>query len=394
MATTLRIGYTPHTSTTVLVDRLFGRDVYHCDAYRATLDSGHRIDSPAGYGLAEMCALSGRATRPGYAWDHSRGCYSRTAYGDLHQVATRLRHLRDHDNYRSQPYVDPTAAPRSRAAAIVRETCTARSILSSAWGRQLTACLGHKTWSADCDEWMPRSVQREIRAILLARAQRRADRKTAEAARVAAPGRIVREAATRKSVRAAQAAARKEASARKRLLAGQTGRAALANLIHQGTYLEQVSAEADGLVRSIVRAVGTIGEQAQSDLSEMTTGERFSGKKGRHHRLSRTTVCRVERLADWSAVLLTLRDYESFGSSNWGQGDRGYGSRGGSSYRCYLIVRDTTTGEAHLLRVPPKFGNADTQYFRRFAKAADRIHAAVAWTFGRQPSEYRPQVEA
>lgn len=152
-----------------------------------------------------------------------------------------------------------------------------------------------------------------------------------------------------------------------------------------------VSTTADALVECVVRAVGTIGDQAREDLREMRTGEDFSGKRGRNHRLDRTTVERVEHLADWSAALVTLRDYRSFGSSSWG--DR-YGSRGGSGFRCFLVVRDSSTREAHVLRVPPKFGNASTNFFAKFSGAKARIKAAVAWTFARQPAEYAPGVEA
>lgn len=116
---------------------------------------------------------------------------------------------------------------------------------------------------------------------------------------------------------------------------------------------EQVHGDADAAIRQAVLLVGPIGEQCQRDLAAMRTDEDFGGKRGRHHKLERTTLHRVEHLADWSAALVTLRDYRSFGSSRMGSGDRTYGSVGGSSYRCYLVVRDSTTGESHILRVPP-----------------------------------------
>jgi hypothetical protein len=235
-----------------------------------------------------------------------------------------------------------------------------------------------------------RKVISQAKVILVERAARRADRKAADNARTGQPGRILGLVAAKRRA----AAAKRAEAARQRLVRGLLGREPLAKLLDARKYFEEVSREADGLVRSVVRAVGPIGEQAESDLAEMETGERFSGKRGRNHRLERSTVTRVERLADWSAVLLTIRDYSSFGSANWGSGDSHYGSRGGSSYRCYLIVRDSTTREAHILRVPPKFGNSDTQFFGRLDSAAERIRAAVAWTFGRGAGEYRPDVEA
>lgn len=236
----------------------------------------------------------------------------------------------------------------------------------------------------------PRATVSAAKKIMQARADRRANRGQVRKATECNYERILR-LRDAKRAEAARVAARK---AEARLIAGKLGRKPLADLIDQGKHLESVSPQADGLIRSVVAAVGRIGDQTASDLRELETGERFSGKRGRNHRLARTTVCRVERLSDWSAVLLTLRDYSSFGSSSWGSGDSHYGSRGGSAYRCYLIVRDTTTGESHILRVPPKFGNDGTQFFRAFSAPKDRIRAAVAWTFGRESGQYRPDVEA
>jgi hypothetical protein len=187
-----------------------------------------------------------------------------------------------------------------------------------------------------------------------------------------------------------------KARADKRLakaLAGErVGRAALDAIIP--TLRDKVSTQADQLIACVVRAVGKIGEQCRSDLSRMETGESFTGKKSRNHHLVRTTLERVEHVSDWSSALITLRTFEQFGSSRWGSGDRNYGSRGGNKYECYLVVRDSTTGEAHVLRVPPKFGNSDTQFFGRFRTASERIKAAVAWSFEMDPAAYRPQVTA
>ena len=269
------------------------------------------------------------------------------------------------------------------------------ALLSVAWMRDEIRRLidgGKKVgrWSRSITDVVPRATVAAAKKIMQARADRRANRGQVKRATAVEPGRILKMAAA-KRFESAKVAIRK---AEARLIAGKLGRKPLAELIDRKKHLEAVSPQADGLIRSVVAAVGRIGEQTASDLRELETGERFSGKKGRNHRLARTTVCRVERLSDWSAVLLTLRDYSSFGSSSWGSGDSHYGSRGGSAFRCYLIVRDTTTGESHILRVPPKFGNDGTQFFRAFSAPKDRIRAAVAWTFGRESGQYRPDVEA
>jgi hypothetical protein len=272
-------------------------------------------------------------------------------------------------------------------------TITARDLLSEESGRRLVLDLlrSGKKHTAALDQVCSRAVQQEALALLSARIDRRAARAVAQAARRPVPQHIE---ALREQIRRrhAEAAAAKKARANARLLAGRIGREALEKMLP--SLLEQVSHEADAAVRAAVSAVGRIGDQAADDLSRMRTGEDFSGKKGRHHKLERTSLCRVEHLADWSACLLTLRDYVSFGSSRWGNGDRNYGSRGGSSFRVFLVVRDSTTGEAHILRVPPKFGNSDTQFFGKFSNARERIQAAVAWTFSREAGEYAPTHQA
>jgi len=57
-------------------------------------------------------------------------------------------------------------------------------------------------------------------------------------------------------------------------------------------------------------------------------------------------------------------------------------------------VRDATSGDAHILRVPPKFGNPDTKFYREFRTDRERVQAAAAWTFALEAREYRPAVEA
>ena len=275
-----------------------------------------------------------------------------------------------------------------------------------------------------------RAAAKEIVSWLTTREQRRRDRQAAEQARGGEPGRMLRLAQERRAERERLA----EERLRKRVTAGRVGRQTLARLI-EGRYAHgEVGPVADGMLRAVVSAVGVIGEQAERDLDELLrTGEDFAGKRGKHHRLERTTIERIEHLPDWTAALVTLCDYRSFGSYRWGEY---YGSRRGVSFRCYLIVRDATTGEAHVLRVPPRFGNSDTNFFHRFREEAIeqigrcywpwrpdatpsdeeiaawnrkqkrwerrvdrletelRIRAAIAWTFDLAPSEYQPAIEA
>lgn len=466
MSTTLLLGYSPITSTTRLVDRRWETDIYHCEPNSGSTGSG-RFSQPyhceGGYGVASMCAFTGRSVRPGWHWGYGYGTGGdRDAYTrgltTLGRVVDGLRQ-RQQPKYVYSPSHTETLrfAAEVRAQEICKSTCTARTILRNPQLREIAKReLITKSWSSELDPWAPRKVQREIKEILTCRSIRSNNRKYATRVASEEPGRILRLI----PVYAARRAAEKAEKARKRLLAGKLGREALEQLIAAGTYTgDSVSSEADALVRCAVRCVGTIGEQAESDLSLMQTDEEFRGKKGRNHKLERATVERIEYRKDWSAALITMRDYKSFGSSRWGDG--GYGSRGGSSFRCYLVVRDTTTGEAHILRVPPKFGNSDTNFFNSFAStvsygcrwagdqlqgwnvwcddtevnrvvarivrrhvAADpalvtagyhngrtavikaceaaaqqiaaerRTHAAVAWTFSREPAAYSPDVEA
>jgi len=256
------------------------------------------------------------------------------------------------------------------------------------WGRPAMQSLGARTYSRATDQLARREVVRAALARLAERQARREARRVAEEARAGSPRRILDLAPEYRRRREE----RRHARALARLRAGRLGRDAFEQLLPE--LLERVGEDADAAVRQTVLLVGPAGDQAQADLEAMRTDEDFSGRRGRHHRLKRTTLHRVEHRPDWSAALLTLRDYRSFGSSRWGGDEHRYGSRGGSSYRCYLVVRDSTTGEAHILRVPPRHGNADTDYYRRLGTPAARIDAAVAWTFARAPAEYAPQVQA
>lgn len=52
-----------------------------------------------------------------------------------------------------------------------------------------------------------------------------------------------------------------------------------------------------------------------------------------------------------------------------------------------VVVRDPATGRRHHLTVPPKFGVP-----LKKESAANRVHAALAWTFGRSPRTYAPTI--
>ncbi len=146
-------------------------------------------------------------------------------------------------------------------------------------------------------------------------------------------------------------------------------------------------------VETVVSLIGAIGDQAEADLREFRTGvghDRY--KPGRYHYFAATNLHSVQILPDWTAALVTMRDFVSFGRGD--AGNHGHDSTRGVSFRCYLVVRDTTTKQAHVLRVPPKFGNNGTRFYGTFTTPGERIKAAVAWTFGMESREYAPAVEA
>jgi len=238
-----------------------------------------------------------------------------------------------------------------------------------------------------------RAVIVEAIGRLKARADRRSCRGIAEAIRQAKPGRIVELAKKRRREREAAALARWQERVKTGKLGLSTVRATFRRPEIAQRFLGGKGDLVDGAVRLVVRAIGTIGDQVERDLAAMGTYENFDGKKGRNHKLEGVELERLQIRADWTAALITLRHYCSYGSSRFGSGDRSYGSVGGSNCLTYLAVRDATTGEAHLLRLPPKYGDSRTQFFGRFGSEVERIQAAVAWTFAREPREYAPAIE-
>jgi len=268
---------------------------------------------------------------------------------------------------------------------------------------------------------VPQAVSAEAIRILRARAERRKARDVAEAARRGpSKGRIVREAQSRRLTR--EQARRQRIS--DRLAAGRLGRSTLRKLLLDqdwGSGYRHFASAGYGrtreentaaLVRAAVSLVGRIGDQCERDLTEFAAGESFRGKRGQYHVLEGSELEWIGIRRDCSAMLITMCDYCSFGRHN---GQR-YESRGGPSYRCYLVVRDATSGEAHILRVPPRFGT-DSQFawrvehdlespewrpanpslagrMRRATPTERLIHAAIAWTFGLRAGEYDPQLEA
>jgi hypothetical protein len=288
-----------------------------------------------------------------------------------------------------------------------------------------------RKYSKRLDDHARRKVIAEARQRLADRERRRSDRRIAEDARTANPGRIARRATCAAVARRLgdpdrrhkrswirrqllRADVRKHLSADEIAAASQRcslGRRQRAEIVRDLCRREQ----SERTVRLLAAQIGTIGKQAERDLAEFVESESLDGKRGKNHYYTRSSVKRVQIRRDLTAALVTMTDYRSWGAYGYGGAD-GYGKQGGVSFRAYLIVRDSTTGEAHIMRVRPRYGNAETNYYhdiarlshkewrgmsdglrRRMRRATDaerRIHAAVAWTFHLRAGQYDPQIEA
>ncbi len=342
----------------------------------------------ARYGSAagQLCTYPG-GDRPYRAWE-VRARSSVWTIGRARELRDVLRQIEARDAQRLAEQAARAEERRIEADLATRRT--ARELLAIPAERQAAwraLGSGKKYYASDR---APRSSVIEAVQILHLRHVRKSARGVAEAARRGDPNRIPGLLASRRAARAAAADNRLLV----RLQRGTLGAAATKRLLADGTLrrlgLGTTRAISDQIVRAIVRCVGSIGEQAASDLRELRAFEDFSGKRGRHHKLEGSEIGSVQVGAGWREILLTVCDFCSFGSGRGGD----YHSQGGRSYRCYLVVRDSTTGEAHVLRVPPKFGNSDTNFYGTFASDRARVAGAVAWTFGMEGRQYRPQVTA
>ena len=222
-------------------------------------------------------------------------------------AAPRLR-LRARREY----YTIPCPARRGGIAAALRAACTARDLFSTPGGLRRAWDLlagGKNTPRPSIEVCTAARAGRGPHAP--PRTRRRSPRCTGDLrGRPLGAGSADRGAPRADSPPAGRGRGGENCPRESRLLAGRIGREALEEMLP--TLLEQVADRGHRGRSPAVIAVGTIGDQAADDLSRMRTGEDFSGEKRPAPQTQRTTLCRVERLADWSAALLTLRDYCQF----------------------------------------------------------------------------------
>lgn len=281
-------------------------------------------------------------------------------------------------------------------SAIARTARTPDALLrdSAARSELYRVIAAGKRYSAELDWYAVRSVIAAAREILVARNTRRDARTQWLHATSPAGGRI-----------AAQCT---PSAVAKRLTGGQHKRNWIKRQLQRPEVLERMSASqivtaarkctlgkrqradlvrtlqakprSDASLRYIVETIGEIGDQAERDMAELAEHEELSGKKGRNHWYEKSVIDRIQLNGDCNAALVTIADIKSWGAYGYG-GSEGYGKQSGCSYRVYLIVRDASRGSAHILRVPPKYGNPNTQFYGKFTSQAERIEAAREWTF-------------
>lgn len=214
----LQLSYSPRISTTILVDRRWGTDIYHCEPashYDAGClnPQGRRWECQGGYGTANMCAATGRTSAPGWGWDYTRLAYSR----GLRPLAAVIASLR----VRLAP--KPTSLPDlGRVLAAQQRAAIEASIASASYdaaGRRTVddllrlpegrkacrACAkAGKAYSTEAEYFGRRPVVRAAVARLAARAARQADRLVAESARSQPAGRMVARLVELRAARAEQ----------------------------------------------------------------------------------------------------------------------------------------------------------------------------------------------
>lgn len=135
-------------------------------------------------------------------------------------------------------------------------------------------------------------------------------------------------------------------------------------------------------LRELLDRVGAAGEQSIADEERYFTPLSEQPNKSRYNAYS---IDIVLARADGSALLV-------------GMADRTYYKRHLRSSRidAFLVLRDTTTGERHVLRVAPKFCRyTSAEWSKRGGGDPEQlIHAATAWTFGLKPEQYHPDLSA
>lgn len=161
-------------------------------------------------------------------------------------------------------------------------------------------------------------------------------------------------------------------------------------------------------VEEILRRVGPAGEQAQADEAryfesydvQLYETRNYAGRDWRG-------VSRAVIASDHSAAILSFVEAGSYLNKRvtWDNYDPSYNTAvpGGLHHlriAAYLILKDSSSGNRHVLRIPPRFGRYKSATWQRYVDEFGQgdtdgmIHAAIAWTFGMKPDEYQPDTQS
>jgi len=190
-----------------------------------------------------------------------------------------------------------------------------------------------------------------------------------------------------------------------------------------GVTLADYRAAGGECVDEILRRVGAAGEQARADETryfETYDNDQYSSNSHAGRDWREVSFASIAR--DFSRAIICYADVGSFLHKAVGEGGLHH-----LRFETYLIVRDSTSGDRHVLRIPPRFGRYTSATVSRFAPRwylpnceqlngwcrttliqhgeegwyrlddldSDNLtHAAVAWTFDLDPRDYRPQMTA
>jgi hypothetical protein len=166
-------------------------------------------------------------------------------------------------------------------------------------------------------------------------------------------------------------------------------------------------------LQELLRRIGPAGEQSLEDekryfneyLETDWNSRKQTAKNARE-------VSFVHINEDCSAMIVSFVEYGWFcfkggepcgGGFRWITEERQFDVNvaGGLHHlriSAYLVVRDSSSNERHIMRIPPRFGSLRSATYKHYTgEAYNRnalIRAALAWTFNIDYAEYQPQLAA
>ncbi len=350
---------------------------------------------PGTYHLCGTTALVCRLRWPGRP---PVDVYERTAHGWTRYHGGDICHsdvaaLRDRLRPHGRPTLRPDTVEDSRIRLAVERLTDPRHVLAYAPLREQVRQYGTPgSVRGGIGQHVQPAVWRKARAILAARQARCEARQVAEAARNVQPGRIAAQVATRREERLQElaVAVAEILHAARPLYTSRRGQ------INRGWPSEEK--------RWDIYAKRTKYPCCWSNAGAWVDGDTIGVSDSRDNLIYVHRVRPGERTAEQVLGVVSQAALDRIGPA--GDDDRVHirtplrvcRSREGLLITDHptrprvvqVVVRDSTTGRRHHLTVPPRFGMplADGE------RPCDRVHAALAWTFGLRPDQYSPEIQA